>query len=255
MDVFSFKDERLSGIKHGFFGRTGGVSSGDFASLNCGLRPTDNIDSVIENRRRAVCRINGHDANLYTCFQIHSVDVLSLTDTSIDSLTVRGDSIVTNIPGIFVAVTTADCAPILLADAKNKVVASAHAGWRGAINGIVENTISQMEDMGSERSEIVAMIGPCISQKNYEVGEDFKEKLFSINTSNLEFFREYDNSTKSHFSLFAYIQSKLALEKIETVSIDICTFSNSDKFFSARRSKKMGMRGFGEQLSMIGITC
>ena len=166
----------MPGIAHGFFGRTGGVSEGIFASLNCGPGSGDERASVIANRARVAGALSP-GAEILTLYQIHSGEAVTVTAPWNPGEGPQADAMATHVPGIALGILTADCAPVLFADAEARVIGAAHAGWKGALTGVTDAAIAAMETLGARRDRIVAAIGPCISQANYEVGAEFRERF------------------------------------------------------------------------------
>ncbi|MGE0657869.1 MAG: peptidoglycan editing factor PgeF [Reyranellaceae bacterium] len=246
--------QSLAGVRHGFFTRQGGASTGIFASLNCGLGSGDDRAAVQENRRRAA-KSFGLDADrLVTVYQIHSPDVVHAVAPwrAVDSP--RADAIVSDRPGIMLGVLAADCAPVLLADPVAKVVGAAHAGWRGAHAGVVDNAVAAMEKLGARRADIVAAIGPCIAQDSYEVSDEFLAPFLEQDAGNARFFAPGRGQGKRQFDLPAYLAhrvGRLGLAHVATVGRD--TQAEEDTFFSYRRATLRGEPDYGRQLSAIAL--
>lgn len=252
----------LNNIKHGFFTRNGGVSSGIYQTLNCGLGSKDDKKNIAQNRAKAASALGNYAIadlsvlnRLYGLNQIHSNDVIV-----IDSLDIKpyqyqaADALITNIKGIFLSVLSADCLPILFADNKANIIAATHAGWRGSLGGVVENTISKMLQMGASLDNIVAAIGPSISQKNYEVGAELYDNFVGFDKNNAKFFIESHNEGCFLFCLNSYVKAKL--QKIGIVNIDntsLCTYENEDLFFSYRRSCHKKEDCYGRNISIITL--
>jgi YfiH family protein len=239
-------------IVHGFFTRTGGVSDGIFASLNVGLGSSDKRAHVMENRRRVAEWLDAPTPFLATPFQLHSADAETI-DTpwqEIDDWP-RADAVVTNRSGLPLGVLTADCGPILLADAKAGVIAAAHAGWKGALSGILENTIAAMERLGARNSEIQATLGPAISQENYEVGPEFVERFVADSPDNQRFFRPSSKAGHALFDLPGHILSRLHGAGVEARWTGHCTYREEARFFSYRRKTHRGEPDYGRQISAI----
>ena len=241
-------------VRHGFFTRRGGVSQGIYASLNTGLGSRDDPDHVRENRRRATAALGA--VRLATPHQRHTDICATITSGDawpFDSPPVA-DAIATNVPGLMVAVNTADCGPILFADADAGVVAAAHAGWRGAIGGVLENTLDAMEKLGAQRQRITAAIGPCITQAAYEVGPEFPEPFLEQDEDNQCHFTPSTREGHWMFDLPGYIAARLrraGLEDIDTLGR--CTHGEEELFFSWRRTWQRGEKDYGRQLSGIVI--
>jgi len=249
--AYTSADLSSENIPHGFFTRLGGVSGGIYQSLNCGPGSGDSRENVLENRQRVVRHLAGTEAPLATLFQIHSGKVV-ITDTGFEVGSLpRADALVTKTPGLVIGVLTADCAPVLLADSKAGVIAAAHAGWRGALAGILENTISTMEEMGAARENIAAAVGPCIAQVSYEVGRDYYDKFVSADPAYVEFFTP-GQGAKHFFDLEGFVEMRLrraGIEKVNPMSRD--TYSGEDEFFSFRRTCHRRESDYGRQISAI----
>ncbi len=242
----------LGGLPHAFLGRRGGVSGGIYASLNCSLGSDDVREHVVENRRRAVASVLP-GAQLARVYQIHSADVVTVTGPNDQNNPPKGDALVTDRPGVLIAVQTADCVPVLFADRNAAIVGAAHSGWKGALAGINENTVDAMEALGAARSNIVCAIGPCIAQKSYEVDEGFLRRFVEHESGSERFFA---NGKAGHyqFDIEGYVAARLAaygIEKVQCLGED--TYSQPDRFFSYRRSCHRNEGGYGAQMSMIGI--
>jgi YfiH family protein len=228
-----------SKIAHGFFGRTGGVSDGIFASLNCGPGSGDTREKVIENRRR-VTEALAPGAELLTLYQIHGGETVSVTAPWNIGEGPKADAMVTNLPGLALGILTADCAPVLFADADAGVIGAAHAGWKGALGGVTDSAIAAMEALGARRERIAAAIGPCISQANYETGPEFRERFPA------KFFE------RRHFDLEAYVAERLAAAGLQSISrLGTCTYAREADFFSYRRATHRGETDYGRQVSAI----
>ena len=241
----------LAGIQHGFLGRSGGVSHGLLAGLNCGWGSGDDRESIAENRRRAVAAVLPN-ARLVTVHQVHSAKVVEAGNWPDDNRP-SADALVTDRPGTLLGIVTADCAPILLADAAAGVIGAAHAGWRGAVAGVALRTIAAMEKLGARRDRIAAAVGPCIAQRNYEVDHAFAERLIAAAPDNERFFTD-GPAGKPHFDLESFVVASLAaagIARIEALGLD--TYADPDRFFSYRRATHLGEPDYGRQLSLIGL--
>lgn len=228
----------LAPLRHGFFTRKGGASSGLFAGLNCGLGSSDQKEIVTINRRRVAQAMGGDAAQLVSPNQTHSARALFVTDDWDAAATPRpeADAVVTATPGLVLMILTADCAPVLFADTEAGIVAAAHAGWRGAIDGILQATIETMEQAGAARERISAVVGPTISQRAYEVGPEFLERFMDEDPQNGRFFVN-GNGDRYHFDLPMFICHSLRAEGIGHAEWSRhCTYSDPDRFFSFRRS-------------------
>lgn len=245
------------GIAHGFFGRDGGVSTGIYQSLNCGPGSKDVPEAVSENRRRAMSEL-ASNAKLVSLSQIHSIIVHTLAAGEGQSRP-EGDAMVTSTPGLALAILTADCAPVLLADPKAKVIGAAHAGWKGALgqngHGVLEATLNAMEKLGALKDRIIAAIGPCICQTNYEVGGDFRDRFLELGLGNRRFFAPSDKQDHYRFDLPGYVAHRLRLAGVGTVEIlGVCTYPQENRFFSFRRATHAGEPDYGRQISAIVLT-
>ncbi len=240
------------GITHGFFTRHGGVSKGLYRGLNVGAGSSDDPQDIRENRRRAAVALGGEDANLLTLWQVHSPDAV-IVKAPFSGTRPKADGIVTATPGLVIGVVTADCGPVLLADAKAGVVGAAHAGWKGALNGVLENTIIKMETLGAKRAQIHAVLGPSISQENYEVGPEFVETFAASEPGASRFFRQSDRSGHAMFDLWAFIVQRLERAGVTVSMTGNCTYAEEESFFSYRRTTHRGEADYGRQLSAISI--
>jgi hypothetical protein len=245
----------LPGIRHGFFGRAGGVSEGIFASLNCGFGSGDDSEHVLENRARVMRARDLDPANLVTAWQTHSKRVAVVDRPWARGDTPQVDAMVTRVPGIGLGVLHADCAPVLFADAEARVAGAAHAGWRGAFDGVLEETLSEMQRQGAVLSRITAAIGPCIGQASYEVGPEFPERFIGAGKNNAAFFvASTKRSGHFHFDLEGYCAWRLeraGLAQIERLGRDTCALS--DVFFSYRRRTLEGGKDYGRNISLIAL--
>lgn len=238
-------------IAHGFFGRTGGVSTGIFASLNCGPGSGDERGKVVENRRRAVEQLQP-GANLLTLYQVHSPKSVVVTEPWEIGGAPQADAMATNVPGLALGILTADCAPVLLADAEAKVIAAVHAGWKGALSGVIEAAIAAMESLGARRERIAAAVGPCISQANYEVGPEFEARFRDAEPANARFFGPSAKPGHWRFDLPGFVTARLEAAGIPNVeTLSACTYAREGDFFSFRRATHRGETDYGRQLSAI----
>ncbi|WP_061931644.1 peptidoglycan editing factor PgeF [Aureimonas sp. AU22] len=242
-------DKRLA---HAFFTRSGGVSSGLYRGLNAGIGSHDAPKDVHENRRRAVHFLGLDGARLATPWQTHSADAVVATDPS-GGERPKADAVVTAVRGLAVGVVTADCGPILFADADAGVVAAAHAGWRGAVGGVLERTVEAMEGLGARRERIEAVLGPCITQPNYEVGSDMAETFLRQSAENARFFAPGASEAKRLFDLPAFILARLERLGLSARFVGRCTYAEEDAFYSFRRTTHRGEPDYGRQLSAIAL--
>lgn len=241
----------IAGAAHGFLGRKGGVSTGELAGLNVSYSEDDPA-LTSENRRRAVEAVLP-GGTLQTCFQIHSPDVVTVTEPWADADRPRADALVTNRPGVVLGVLTADCAPVLFCDAQAGVVGAAHAGWKGAFTGVTDATIAAMEALGASRDRIAAVVGPCIAQKSYEVDAGFEARFLEQAGENERFFRA-GRDGHAWFDLEGYVASRLrdaGLAKVGMLGED--TYAQEARFYSFRRATHRKEPGYGRQISLIGL--
>lgn len=243
----------LEGAHHGFLGRTGGVSSGIHAGLNVGLGSDDDRALIIENRRRAKEGVlPGSD--LVTVHQVHSADVITVTHPVADDDRPKVDAMVTDRAGLLLGILTADCVPVLFLDPNKQIIGAAHAGWKGAIAGVTDNTVAAMENLGAKRSDIACAIGPCIAQDSYEVDAGFREHFVEADPVNADFFRT-GKPGHFQFDIESYVAHRLAqagIDVIEKLGLD--TYANADRYFSYRRSCHREEAGYGRQISLIGLS-
>jgi len=241
-------------IAHGFFGRTGGVSAGLFATLNCGPGSGDDLAAIAENRRRVAAAL-GHDVALINVHQIHSGNAVRVTEAWKMGEGPQGDAMATKVPGIALGILTADCAPVLFADPQAGVIGAAHAGWKGALTGVLEATLEAMERLGAGRARIAAAIGPCIAQANYEVGPEFRARFRDVDAANARFFITSDRADHFRFDLEGYAAARLAAAGLGDVArLSACTYAREADFFSYRRATHRREGGYGRQVSAILLT-
>lgn len=251
MSIQVITDPILNGTKHGFFTRQGGYSTGVFAGLNCGLGSHDDTKTVQKNRAIVAQKMDVTSDSLITVNQTHSTDV----DIFDKPRTYRpdADAIVTSVCGIALGILTADCAPILFSDQKSGVIGAAHAGWKGALGNIVDKTLSAMETLGASRQDIVAVIGPCISHSQYEVGHEFFERFADENQQYTQFFVN-KNDDKMLFNLPSFLLDQLRTSCVgEATWLNRCTYSEPDLFYSHRRAVHANETDFGRLISVIKI--
>jgi YfiH family protein len=242
----------LPQIRHGFFGREGGVSSGVFASLNCSASSGDDPEKVAENRRRVAAKLGVGAERLTLCHQVHSADVVVVEKPWPTAERPKADALVTKAKGLALGILTADCAPVLFADAEAGIVAAAHAGWRGAVSGVLEATIATMRREGAALQRIKAAIGPCIGAASYEVGPEFPAPFLAQDPTYARFFRPAAREQHFLFDLGGYVRARLegaGLIAIEATGGD--TAADAARFFSWRRTCLEGERQFGHELSAI----
>jgi polyphenol oxidase len=239
-------------IRHGFFTRQGGVSSGIYAGLNVGLGSKDDRGHVLENRRRVAAWFGQSLDKLATVNQVHSPDVVTV-DATYAGERPSADALVTRDPGIVLGVLAADCGPILFADPKNRVVGAAHAGWKGALAGVAENTVEAMIALGAERQEILACLGPSIGCNSYEVGPEFVERFLDEDEGFAEFFTPSNKPGHSMFDLPALTTRRLMKAGLRAENLGLDTYPDAERFFSYRRTTHAGEPDYGRQISAIAI--
>ncbi len=246
----------LDGIRHGFFTREGGVSDGIYGSLNCGHGSQDATARVAENRRRVASSLDQRTAEqVLTLYQVHSACAVVVDRPMPRDALPRADALVTATPGLIVAALAADCTPVLFADPANKVVAAAHAGWRGALSGILEATLEKMEWLGAQRSQISAAVGPSINQPAYQVGPEFEAAFLDENREYARFFSRSCAAARPHFDLPGFVAFRLRQAGLRTVEQQSpCTRTNDSLFFSYRRSIECHEPDYGRQISAIVVT-
>lgn len=246
------RSDALSGAPHGFLGRRGGVSGGLYAGLNVGWGSDDAREAIAENRRRAGNAVLP-GAHLVTVHQVHSPDVVTVTDALADDARPHADALVTATPGLLLGILTADCVPVLFADAEAGVVGAAHAGWKGALGGVTDRTLDAMTSLGADRARIMCAIGPCIGRASYEVDDAFVARFAAADPANERFFAA-NRPGHAMFDIEAYVAARLAAAGVRTVAAlgeDTC--AQEDRFFSYRRSCLRGEPGYGRQISLIGL--
>lgn len=243
----------LPGVAHAFFGRKGGVSEGVYASLNCGMGSDDDSAKVAENRRRAIAALSGGaEAKLATVYQVHSADAVTVHEPWPHDARPKADAMATDRPGVALGILTADCAPVLFADPDAGVIGAAHAGWQGALAGITDAAIAQMESLGAQRERIRAAVGPCIHQAAYEVGPEFQQRFVAADPSNAGFFAPGTRDGHWQFDLPGYVVHRLRAAGIaDTHIVPACTYTAEANFYSYRRATHRGEPGYARQLSAI----
>lgn len=244
----------LPQVAHAFFTRVGGTSRGIYASLNCGPGSRDDAAAVSANRTVAMQQL-GLDADaLCTVHQVHGIDVAIARAPWRGGQRPQADAVVTDVPGVAVGVLTADCAPLLLADAQAGVVAAVHCGWRGALAGVVEAAVAAMENLGAGRGGIAAAIGPCIAQRSYEVGAEFEDTFVAADAANARFFAAR-NEGHARFDLAGYVTARLEAVGVRLIDKPAAdTYTAAERFFSYRRAGHAGEPDYGRQLSAVALT-
>lgn len=242
----------LKAVPHGFAGRRGGISTGALASLNVGHGAQDDPLAVAENRRRAANAV-APGARLVTLYQVHSAECVTVAEPWPEDARPEADALVTDRPGLLLGILTADCAPVLFADVSAGIVGAAHAGWKGAIGGVTDATITAMEALGARRDRIAAAIGPCIAQSSYEVDTAFRDRFLAAASGNAAFFHA-GRADHYQFDLEGYVAARLlaaGIGQIERCGID--TYTQEPRFFSFRRATHRGEPGYGRQISLIAV--
>jgi hypothetical protein len=244
----------LAGIRHAFFTREGGVSQGIYASLNGGVGSNDDRAQVAENRARMAAALGVAGDSLLSAYQIHSADVVVAETPWMHAARPRADAIVTRVPGLAIGVSTADCGPVLLADADARVIGAAHAGWRGALAGVTDAAVAAMERLGARRARIVAALGPMISQPNYEVGAELVERFRAADAGTERFFRPAARPGHALFDLPSYVAARLAAAGVARVEdLARCTYAEPALFYSFRRTTHRGEPDYGRHINAIAL--
>jgi YfiH family protein len=242
----------VAGVRHAFFTRQGGVSAGVYESLNVGLGSKDDPDAVRENRRRAAAHFDADE--IVTAYQVHSATA-HVAEGAWPDGPPQADAVVSATPGVVCGALAADCAPVLIYDPQARVVAAAHAGWKGALTGVVEAALDRMESVGADRRRLAAVVGPCIGPGSYEVGVEFLERFTQANPNYARFFAPGAGPEKRMFDLPGFVLGRLKAAGVETcewVGRDTC--AEPDHFFSNRRAFKLGEPDYGRLLSAIMLT-
>ncbi|WP_417270996.1 peptidoglycan editing factor PgeF [Celeribacter sp.] len=252
MSLDIIRSDLLDGVQHGFFTRKGGASSGVFEGLNCGFGSSDQRDIVSINRARVADAMDVTPENMCSVFQVHSADVVTVDGPQTGEAP-RADALVTATKGLALVILTADCQPVLFADRDNGVIGAAHAGWRGAIDDVLENTIAAMVALGAKRDSITAVIGPCISQRAYEVGPEFLDDFLAANDENARFFANGDGDR------YLFDLPGFGLHKLREAGVGVaewtrhCTYHDAERFYSYRRSVHRKEADYGRMLSTIRL--
>jgi len=244
----------LANVRHAFFTRSGGVSAGVYASLNGGVGSNDRPENVAENRARMAAILGVTPDRLLTAYQIHSPDVVVADKPWTRENRPRADAIVTQVPRLAIGVSTADCGPLLLADSDAGVIGAAHAGWRGALTGVIEATIAAMERIGADRNRIAAALGPTIRQANYEVGPEFVQRFLSEDRANALYFAPAQRPKHAMFDLPDYIGDRVRRTGItQFEDLGLCTYAEPERFFSYRRTTRSGEADYGRHVNAIAL--
>lgn len=242
-----------AGVKHGFFTRAGGVSTGIYEGLNAGVGSKDDPAAVAENRRRVAESMGADADHLNGCYQIHSA-VARVAEGPWHGDRPEGDAVVTANPGLLCSVLTADCAPILMADPETRIVSAVHAGWKGALGGVVHSAVAAMEALGADPHRILAVVGPCIAQASYEVGVDFEERFAHHDRGSERFFHPGVAPDKRQFDLPGFVLWRLQQAGVgQAVWTGHDTCADEARFFSNRRAFQRGEQDFGRLISVIGV--
>jgi len=248
-----FKTHELlthDGIAHGFFGREGGVSEGQYASLNVGQGSQDQSKNITENRSRVATALGTTEDKLLSLSQIHSTEVL-IVDAPFNGTLPKADGLVTKTPNLAISALAADCGPVLFCDPEARIIGTCHAGWRGALAGITTDTIRAMESLGAQRENICAVLGPCISQDSYEVGHDYRDSFVAENEAHDRFFRLGPNQ-KPHFDLKRFILAKIRKDGVMQIdALPDCTYAQPEAYFSYRYNTHKGIGDYGRNISGI----
>jgi len=246
------------GVRHGFYTRRGGVSEGIYASLNCGPGSADEAARVAENRARVMSAMGfagGAASTLNTLAQIHSAKVVRLRQALPAGAPPKADALVTDVPGLVLGVLAADCVPVLFADTAGRVAGAAHAGWKGALDGIVAATVRAMGEMGAPAERLAACVGPCIQQKSYEVGPELRQRFIDTDARNSAYFQDSNRAGHFMLDLSNYVAHRVAAAGVARVDrLVLDTYSCEEKFFSYRRATHRGESDYGRQVSVIALT-
>ena len=251
---FSKKLKSIKNLRHCFFSRENGFSSGIYKGLNCGLGSGDKKENILKNLEFVEKKIGCKNNSLVTLNQRHTNEVIYFDDPLSVKKKLTGDAIVSKVKNIAIGVLTADCVPILFYDHKKKIIGCAHAGWKGALNGIIQNTISKFKDLKCNSTDLIAVVGPCIKKENYEVKNDLYEKFIEKNKKNKIFFQNIDKN-KYLFDLRGFVNNEilnLNIKNLENIEID--TFSKKELFYSYRRACFNKEKDYGRCISVILMT-
>ena len=245
---------KLPGVRHGFFTRSGGVSEGLYQSLNGGVGSEDSPAKVTENRARMARRLGVTPERFLTCYQIHSPEVVVAETPWPATERPRADAIVTRVPNLAIGVSTADCGPVLLADPQARVIGAVHAGWRGALTGVIDRALEAMEKLGARRNRVVAATGPMIRQPNYEVGQDLIDRFVAMEPNTVRFFKPGGRPGHAMFDLAGYIASRLRRAEVGAIEdLGHCTYADAAQFYSYRRATHRAEADYGRHINAIAL--
>ncbi|HYC17154.1 MAG TPA: peptidoglycan editing factor PgeF [Pseudolabrys sp.] len=245
----------LARIRHAFFTRSGGVSQGVYSSLNGGVGSRDAPEKVAENRARMAAALGVKADRFVTPYQIHSPDVVVAEEPWTTENRPRADAVVTRVPRLAIGVSTADCGPLLFADDVAGVIGAAHAGWRGALTGVIEATVAAMERLGASRDRMTSVLGPTIRQPNYEVGPEFVERFLAADPDNARFFKPSQRAGHAMFDLTGYIAERVRRAGIaQFEDLGLCTYAEPERFYSYRRTTLRGEADYGRHINAIALT-
>lgn len=244
----------LPGVAHAFFTREGGVSEGVYRGLNGGLGSHDDPAAVLENRRRMAAHLGLAPGRLAIPWQVHSAEAVAAAEPWERMASPHVDGVATRTPGLAAAVTIADCCPILFADPRARVVGAAHAGWKGALSGVIEATLARMEELGATRGHVTAALGPCIRRQSYEVGPEFAARFTAEDPANAGFFAASSRPGHSLFDLAGYVVARLRAAGVGTVDdVGLDTYPDEARFFSYRRATHRGEPDYGRMIAAIAL--
>ena len=251
---FSKKLQKFKNIKHCFFSRKNGISQGIYESLNCGIGSNDDKENVFKNLKLVSDKINCNKDSLITLNKKHTSQVIHFKNKKSVQNKLTADAIVSEVKNVGIGILSADCAPVLFYDPKKKIIGCAHSGWKGALNGIIKNTVEKFYELNSNNNDLIAVVGPCIGKKNYKVKEDFFNKFVSKENNNKEFFEKIDNE-KFLFNLRAFINKEILKSGIKNVeNLELDTFSQKELFYSYRRARLNKENDYGRCISVILMT-
>jgi len=251
---FSKKLQKFKNLKHCFFSRKDGFSKGIYESLNCGIGSNDDKENVFKNLKLVSDKINCNKDSLITLNQKHTSQVIHFKNKKSVQNKLTSDAIVSEVKNVGIGILTADCAPVLFYDPKKKIIGCAHSGWKGALNGIIKNTVEKFYELNSNNNDLIAVVGPCIGKKNYKVKEDFFNKFVSQENNNKTFFEKIDNE-KFLFDLRAFINKEILKSGIKNIeNLELDTFSQKELFYSYRRARLNKENDYGRCISVILMT-